>query len=126
MSGYFQDWGADSSDEYNNGDSGEVAELVDPLESLPRRDQDIFFRLLDLLPDNKREFAMEYFYDHPAKIKAVIEHIKRDNKAVIKNQDTIGAKAVLADEQVDLDESLPLGDDDEESEDSMSTDEDNY
>ncbi|MBI2415065.1 MAG: hypothetical protein HYV33_00190 [Candidatus Kerfeldbacteria bacterium] len=103
MGGYFDDWNSGDTDEYSNDEF----QSVDPLESLPKRDQDIFFRLLDLIPDDKREFAMEYFYDHPAKIRSVVDYIKQDKtikKAVVQEQNPAAMQQVLAAKQVSLDD----------------------
>lgn len=60
---------------------------VDPLDSLSRREQDTFFRVLDMLPEGTLESAMEYFLNHPKKIRAVLDYVKLQ-KELIKNNDT--------------------------------------
>lgn len=84
-------------------DSQEMDEFApaDPFEDLSSRDQDLFFRIVDMLPDDKREATMAYMMDNPRVIKAVIESAKT-KRELIKNNDVEGMKALLAQENVVL------------------------
>lgn len=124
MGGNFDAWTTDDNE--GDDESAELFGVADPLDALNKRDQDVFFRILDLIPDDKREFAMQYFFDHPAKIRSVIDHIKQDAKTLLKNQDKVGLQAVLDEENVDLDEPMSMGGNSDDSEEGLSTDEDNY
>lgn len=58
----------------------------DPFDSLTKREQDTFFRVLDLLPREQLEYAMDYFMSNPAKIRTVIDYVK-EKKEIIKEGD---------------------------------------
>lgn len=92
---YFQDTS------YNEWDvSEEGADLsVDPLDDLSRREQDTFFRVLDLLPEGQVEPAMEYFLSHPAKIRAVLDYVKLQ-KDLIKQHDLVKLKELFERENI--------------------------
>lgn len=75
---------------------------ADPFEGLNKRDQDLFFRVLDLIPDGQREKAIEYFMDNPAKIRAVVDNVKT-KKELIKEKDTEGLKKLFEEERVVID-----------------------
>lgn len=92
---YFQDTS------YNEWDvSEEGADLsVDPLDDLSRREQDTFFRVLDLLPEGQVEPAMEYFLSHPTKIRAVLDYVKLQ-KDLIKQHDLVKLKELFERENI--------------------------
>lgn len=70
------------------------ASLEDPFDGLTRRDQDVFFKVLDMIPDERREVAMDYFLDHPQKIKAVVAGVKLQKKMIIE-KDADGLNKLL-------------------------------
>lgn len=72
---------------------------VDPLDSLSRREQDTFFRVLDMLPEGTLESSMEYFLSHPKKIRAVLDYVKVQ-KDLIKNHDTQALKELFERENI--------------------------
>ncbi|PJA92776.1 MAG: hypothetical protein CO132_06330 [Candidatus Kerfeldbacteria bacterium CG_4_9_14_3_um_filter_45_8] len=82
-------------------DEGEDMIPTDPLEQLNKREQDLFFRMVDLVPDNQREKAIIYFMDHPAKIRAVVDNIKQ-KRELITNGDKEGLADLLKSEGVDF------------------------
>lgn len=94
-------WDAEWDETGLAGEPGDDFDMHDPLEDLPKRDQDIFFRVLDLIPDEKRETAIEYFMDHPNKVKAVVDNVKK-KKELIVNKDQEGLKKLFAQEQIVL------------------------
>ena len=95
MGGNFDDTWLDDS---FGGEDGDVT-LADPFDGLTRRDQDTFFKVLDLIPDGKREIAMDYFLDHPQKIRAVIAGVKLQ-KQMIKDKDVVGLNKLFEQEHV--------------------------
>lgn len=86
------EWGADGGDQA----------LLDPFEGLTKRDQDIFFRVLDLLPREQLETAMDYFMSRPQKIHAVVGYVKHQ-KELIQKGDIEGLKKLFEQEQIVLD-----------------------
>lgn len=76
---------------------------VDPLDSLSRREQDTFFRVLDMLPEGTLEAAMEYFLSHPKKIRAVLDYVKVQ-KELIKKHDTEALKELFERENIVIEE----------------------
>lgn len=95
MGGNFEDTWLDDSFGSEDGD----VTLADPFDGLTRRDQDTFFKVLDIIPDGKREAAMDYFLDHPQKIRAVIAGIKLQ-KQLIKDKDADGLNKLFEQEHV--------------------------
>lgn len=94
MEEYLEDeWGQEDWEE------GEEFIPADPFESLTAREQDIFFRVLDLIPDEQREKAIEYFMDNPSKIRAIVDNVKA-KKELIKNKDTEGLKQLFEQERI--------------------------
>lgn len=92
------------SDEWNEtGDEADDFEMHDPLEGLTKGEQDIFFQVLDLVPDEQREATMDYFMDHPSKIRAVVANVKA-KKELIKNHDQPGLQKIFQQEQIILDQ----------------------
>lgn len=85
-------------DDSFGAEEGDVS-LKDPFDGLTRRDQDIFFKVLDMIPDERREVAMEYFLDHPQKIRAVVAGVKLQ-KQMIKDKDVAGLNALFEQEHV--------------------------
>lgn len=69
----------------------------DPFDGITKPDQDLFFKMLDLIPDEYREDSMDYFMGHPAKLRAIIKNIKL-KKALLKNKDQAGLNELLAQE----------------------------
>lgn len=88
-------------EEDNWDDDGEMSISADPLEGLTRGEQDTFFRVLDLVSDEQRPAAIDYFMDHPAKIRAVIDGVKK-RKEMIKNKDIEALNALFAQERVEF------------------------
>jgi hypothetical protein len=85
-------------------EEGEMDQLTsDPLESLNKRDQDLFFRVLDLLPREQLEPAMDYFMDHPSKITAVVNYVKQQ-RDLIKNHDIAALKQLFDRERIVLEQ----------------------
>lgn len=94
----------DTSWEDNWSEDGEGDPLTsDPLESLNKRDQDLFFRVLDLLPREQLEPAMDYFMSHPSKIHAVVDYVKQQ-RDMIKNNNIEGLKQLFARERIVIDQ----------------------
>lgn len=89
-------------------DSLEPAEdeftLTDPFEGIQKRDQNLFFQMLDIVPDDKREQAMDYFIEHPKKIREVIKVIKA-KKAILEDNDTQALRALFSELKVDFEDS---------------------
>lgn len=75
----------------------------DPFEGLTKREQDWFFKMLDVIPEDKREAAMDYFVGHPKKIKEVIAVIKAKKK-IVEDKDLVALKTVFSEHRVHLDE----------------------
>lgn len=77
----------------------------DPFEGLTARDQDIFFRVIDMIgkgePDEaeQRNAGIEYFMDHPAKIRAIVDNVKQ-KRELIKEQDVDGLKELFQRENI--------------------------
>ncbi len=92
---YFQDttW-----NEWDVPEEG-VDASVDPLDALSRREQDTFFRVLDMLPEGTIESAMDYFLSHPKKIRAVLDYVKLQ-KDLIKNNDKEKLKELFERENI--------------------------
>lgn len=99
------DWLDDSFSE--DGDDGFV---TDPFDGLTKRDQDTFFKVLDIIPDDKRETAMEYFLDHPKKIKAVIAGVKLQ-KQMLKDKDVVGLNKLFEQEHLMFQNADAMSDD---------------
>lgn len=78
---------------------GEGFSSDDPFDGLTRRDQDLFFKVLDLLPQEQLEGAMDYFMEHPKKIRAVIAYVKAQ-KNLIKDKDPKELEKLLAQENI--------------------------
>ncbi len=100
MEEYFDEEGWGEGDEM---DAMDDFEPMDPFEGLNKRDQDLFFRVLDMVPDEQREGAIDYFMSNPSKIHAVIENVKT-KKELIENKDVEGLKQLFEQERVMLDE----------------------
>lgn len=96
-------------DEYLENDEwtedGEEFAPADPFEGIGKRDQDLFFRVLDMVPDEERGAAIEYFMDHPAKIHSVINGVKK-RRELIENQDVAGLNTLFEQERVVFDQML--------------------
>ena len=92
------DWQDTSFDEIGTEDGGEPL-TSDPLETLNKRDQDLFFRVLDLLPREQLEPAMDYFMDHPSKIAAIVDYVKQE-RDMIKKNDVAGLKQLFEREKI--------------------------
>ena len=71
----------------------------DPFEGLTRREQDLFFRVLDLMPREQLEYAMDYFMSHPDKIRAVVDYVKQE-KELIKNNDVQALQELFEKERI--------------------------
>ena len=95
MGGNFDDTWLDDSFAAEDGD---VA-LADPFDGLTRRDQDVFFKVLDIIPEGKRETAMDYFLDHPQKIRAVVAGVKLQ-KQMMADKDVAGLNKLFEQERV--------------------------
>ena len=95
------EWFDDGFDNGLNDGDDAVDEFaaIDPFEGLTKRDQDIFFKVLDIVPDDKREVAMDYFLDHPKKIKAVVAGVKLQ-KELLAEKDTAGLNQLFEEEQI--------------------------
>lgn len=78
----------------------------DPFEGLTKRDQDLFFKMLDVVPDDKREAVMEYFVDHPKKIREVISVMKQKRK-IIEDKDLGALRTIFTEHRVQFDTSDP-------------------
>lgn len=76
---------------------------ADPFDGIQKRDQDLFFRMLDIIPDDKREAAMEYFVGHPRKIREVIK-VMKVKKKIIEDRDMAKLRTVFSEYRVNLDE----------------------
>lgn len=81
------------------GEEGGEFVPTDPFEGIGKRDQDIFFRVLDLVPDEERGPAIEYFMDHPAKILAIIAGVKK-RRELIENQDIEALHSLFDQERI--------------------------
>lgn len=75
----------------------------DPFDGIQKRDQDLFFRMLDIIPDDKREAAMEYFISNPRKIREVIK-VMKVKKKIIDNRDMAKLRTVFSEYRVSFDE----------------------
>lgn len=77
----------------------------DPFEGLTAREQDIFFRVVDMIgkgePDEAelRNAGIEYFMDHPSKIRAVVDNVKQ-KRELIKEEDVDGLKELFERENI--------------------------
>lgn len=98
MSLFGDSWG----DEYDE----EVDEFasVDPFDGISKRDQDLFFKVLDLLPPDQLQPAMEYFLSRPGKIRAVIHYVRAKAKDMVKNHDTAALEHMFEEEHINLDD----------------------
>lgn len=78
---------------------------ADPFEGLSARDQDLFFRVIDMVgkgePDEaeKRMAAIDYFMENPSKIRAIVDNVKQ-KRELIKNEDIDGLKELFERERV--------------------------
>jgi hypothetical protein len=95
MGDYFGEY----DEETNELDESEAFTPLDPFDGLSKREQDVFFRVLDLLPREQLETAMEYFMDHPDKIRAVINYVKQ-KKELLDTGDTEGLNALFEQERI--------------------------
>ncbi|EKD79067.1 MAG: hypothetical protein ACD_41C00177G0002 [uncultured bacterium] len=95
MGGQFDDTWLDDS--YNTDETEFVP--TDPFEGMNKRDQDLFFRMLDIVPDEKREQVMEYFVDHPKKIREVIKVMKQKRK-IVEDKDLGALRTVFSEYRV--------------------------
>ncbi len=97
------------TDEYNEEEDefGDGAEVLpsDPFDGLTKREQDTFFRVLDLVSDDLREGAIIYFMDHPAKIRTVIEGVKI-RKEMIANKDTAALTQLFEQENIHFENAM--------------------
>lgn len=93
------DWQDTSFDDTWSEDGDGDTLTSDPLETMNKRDQDLFFRVLDLLPREQLEPAMDYFMGHPAKITAIVEYVKQQ-RDMIKNNDTDALKKLFDRERI--------------------------
>ncbi|MFA5995539.1 MAG: hypothetical protein WCW27_03645 [Patescibacteria group bacterium] len=66
----------------------------DPFDGINKADQDLFFKMLDLMPEEHRDEAMDYYMSRPSKLKAIIKNIKI-KKELIKNKDQAGLNQLL-------------------------------
>lgn len=80
----------------------------DPFDGIQKRDQDLFFRMLDIIPDDKREAAMEYFVGHPRKIREVIK-VMKVKKKIIEDRDMAKLRTVFSEYRVNLDDADAAG-----------------
>lgn len=71
----------------------------DPFDGLTASEQDLFFRMVDLLPDDVQPFGIEYFMENPRKIRAVVDNIKQ-KKEIIKTGDKDALAKLLEEESV--------------------------
>lgn len=91
---FFNDeWFDDSSS------AGDEFASIDPFDGLTKRDQDVFFKVLDMIPDDKREVAMDYFLDHPNKIQAVVVGVKLQ-KELLAKKDAVGLNKLFEEERI--------------------------
>lgn len=97
MDDYLTGFGDEYSDDFE--DNYEDFAPVDPFEGLTRGQQDLFFRVLDLLPREQLEPAMDYFMDHPAKIRALVDYVKQ-KKEMLENNDTEELKKLFERERI--------------------------
>lgn len=104
MGGRFDDTWLDDSDTDGGEDEFRPA---DPFEGLTQRDQNLFFLMLDIIPDDKREQAMDYFVDHPQKIKEVVSSIKAKKK-IIEDKDAVALRTLFDTYRVRFDEPAPV------------------
>lgn len=99
-------------DQEELGEEGDLADVLpDPFDGINKRDQDTFFRVLDLIPDEQRSNAIEYFMDHPDKIQAVIAGVKK-RKELIANKDIDGIHKLLEEERIQFEQMMATNDDD--------------
>ncbi len=101
MGGRFDDDWVDNSDGVENAED-EFAP-VDPFEGINKREQDLFFRMLDIIPEDKREEAMDYFVEHPRKIQEVISVMKAKRK-IVEAKDLTGLRTVFDDLRVNFED----------------------
>lgn len=71
----------------------------DPFEGLTAGEQDLFFRMIDLLPDDIRTSGIEYFMENPRKIRAIVDNIKQ-KKEIIKTGDQAALNQLLEQERI--------------------------
>ena len=110
MGGQFDDTWLDDSVE----STGDEFIPTDPFEGLTKRDQDLFFKMLYIVPDDKREQAMEYFVDHPKKIREIIAVIKLKRK-LIEDRNLENLQAIFAEHRVQFETTdNTAGDEDDE------------
>ncbi len=76
---------------------------ADPFDGIQKRDQDLFFRMLDIIPDDKRKAAMEYFVSNPRKIREVIK-VMKIKKKIIDDRDMAKLRTVFSEYRVNFDE----------------------
>lgn len=88
--------------EWIEGD-GVIEEPTDPFEGVSKHDQDLFFRVLDLLPREQLEKAMDYFMSNPSKIQAVAKYVRHE-KELLEQQDMEGLKRLFEQERIVLDQ----------------------
>lgn len=73
----------------------------DPFEGLTTREQDIFFRILDVLSEEFGDRAFEFYMENPQRIRQLIAMVK-EQKIFIKKLDRDGWRALLEKEIADL------------------------
>lgn len=124
MGGQFDDTWLDDSYETNEDEFIPT----DPFEGLTKRDQDLFFKMLDVVPDDKRDAVMEYFVDHPKKIREVISVMKQKRK-IIEDKDLGALRTLFSEHRVQFennDTNNVRPEADESTEDEFEESDDNY
>lgn len=86
----------------------------DPFEGLNKRQQDLFFRMLDIIPDDKREEAMDYFVDHPKKIKEVVAVISAKKK-IVESRDAEALRTIFDEHRIHFEEPSAISDEEPET-----------
>lgn len=96
---------------------------ADPFDGIQKRDQDLFFRMLDIIPDDKREAAMEYFVAQPRKIREIIKVMKAKKK-IVEDRDLAKLRTIFSEYRVNLDEATVSNNDRDDDSDIDAEDED--
>jgi hypothetical protein len=108
-------------------DESEVFIVDDPFEGIDKAGQDLFFQMLDMLPETYREQAMDYFMSRPRKLKLLVKNLKL-KKTLIKEgnkealHQLIGQELTMIEEAAQLDKTADIDNEDDEENDSNSTD----
>lgn len=96
------------NDEYLDGNDTEASrdaegeeEGSDPLDGLSARDQDTFFRILDVLSEEFGDRAFEFYMGNPRRIRALIDMVKQQ-KILVRKLDQAGWNNLLEAEIVNL------------------------